>query len=131
MSLSDKTPVRLVQISLFFSVANFIINGINSAEILLFLVFTLSVYVSTRLFILLETISSTRLSDVDEFKFYLGVAAVLFIGIATFAYSWLFGAYYAFVFGVYWISPYDREWIAGRSKLVVFDNKVEYQKTEA
>ena len=128
MQLSDKTPMRLVQVSLFFSLANFIYDGFHWHSIILFAIFTLSVYTTTRLFILLNELQQTATVDMTEFKMYLGIAAVLFIGIATFAYSYMFGVFYLFVVGVYFISPYDRAWLAGRTKIVVFDNKVEYRE---
>ncbi len=128
MQLSDKTPIRLVQVSLFFSVANFIFSGFNWQSLIFFAVFTLSVYTTTRLFILLNELQQTAAVDITELKMYLGVAAILFIGIATFSYSYVFGVFYLFVVGVYFISPYDRAWLAGRSKIVVFDNKVEYRE---
>ncbi|OZG75302.1 hypothetical protein BTA51_02645 [Hahella sp. CCB-MM4] len=128
MLLTDKTPARLAQVSLFFSIANFVFDGINGHSLLLFAVFTLSVYTTTRIFILFNQIQQTAAVDFGELKNYLLVAAVLFIGIATFAYSYLFGVFYLFITGVYFISPYDRDWLAGRSKIVVFENKVEYRE---
>ncbi|RMF13852.1 MAG: hypothetical protein D6758_12455 [Gammaproteobacteria bacterium] len=130
LALSEKTPIRLVQISMVFSVAQLIVGGLNLANLFLIAVFTLSVYVLSRLYTLLEVICTTALTDTTEFRQLLGVAAVLFIGIATFSWSWLFGGFFGFVVAVYLISPYDRDWLAGRMQLVVFDNKVEYRRTE-
>ncbi|WP_369600303.1 hypothetical protein AAIA72_10655 [Hahella sp. SMD15-11] len=131
LSLSEKTPVRLVQISLPFSVAQLLLGGLNWPNLWLIAVFTLSVYVLARLYTLLEVITLTSLTDTTEFRQLLGVAAVLFIGIATFTWSWLFGTYFAFVVAVYLISPYDRDWLAGRMQMVVYDNKVEYRRVDA
>lgn len=128
MSVSEKTPERLVLVSLFFSLVQFMMNGVNGASILLFLVFTLSVYVSVKLFLLLHRIESTALVDTADFKFYLGIAALLFITIATFSYSWVFGVFYGFVLAVYFISPYDRAWLTGKAHLVMQDNKIEYRE---
>ncbi|WP_020407312.1 hypothetical protein [Hahella ganghwensis] len=128
MQLTDKTPARLVQVSLFFSLANFIFSGVNAQSLVLFAVFTVSVYTTTRIFILFNQIQQTAAVDLSELKSYMLIAAVLFIGIATFAYSYVFGVFYLFITGVYFISPYDRDWLAGRSKIVVFDNKVEYRE---
>jgi len=128
MQLSDKTPIRLVQVSLFFSLANFIFTGFNWHSVALFAIFTLSIYATTRLFILLNEIQQTATVDITKFKMYLGIAAILFIGIATFTYSYMFGVFYLFVVGVYFISPYDRAWLAGRTKIVILDNKIEYHE---
>ncbi|MCP5160388.1 MAG: hypothetical protein H7A00_01790 [Hahellaceae bacterium] len=131
MILSDKTPVRLVQMSLFFSAVNFLMAGIHVSSILLFLVFSASVYICSRLFILVERLDMTLTPELPEIRSFLMLGAVLFISIASFAYSWVFGVFYASVFGLYLISPYDRDWIAGKSSMVVHDNKVEYRKSEA
>lgn len=128
MSISEKTPERLVLVSLFFSLVNFLFNGINGASILLFLVFTASVFISVKLFLLLHRIEATALVDTAEFKFYLGMAALFFITIATFSYSWLFGVFYGFVVAVYYISPYDRAWLSGKAEIVMSENKIEYRE---
>ncbi|AZZ89983.1 hypothetical protein EUZ85_04370 [Hahella sp. KA22] len=128
MQLSDKTPTRLVQVSLFFSAAHFLFGGVTWSNILLFLVFTGTVYISTKLFIILQQLQMATVTDLSELKLYLLGAAVLFVGIATFAYSYMFGVFYLFITGVYFISPYDRAWLAGKSRMVVYDNKVEYRE---
>lgn len=128
MQLSEKTPERLVLVSLFFSLLNFIIAGFNSGTFVLFLVFTATVFASVKLFLLLQTIESAALVETGEFKAYLGLLAIFFVSIATFSYSWLFGVFYGLVLAVYWISPYDRAWLTGKAQLVVHDNKVEYRQ---
>ena len=128
MELTEKTPVRLTQVSLFFSIANFILNGVNSSSLLLFLVFTLAVYSTTRIFIALNQLQHSSHADMSDLMLHITIAGVLFVGIATFAYSYLFGVFYAFVTIVYLISPYDRAWLAGRSRIVIYDNKVEYRE---
>jgi len=131
MLLSDKTPTRLVQLSLFFSAVNFLIAGIHLSSLILFLVFTASVYITSRLFILVERLDMTLAPELPEIRSYLLLSAILFIGVASCAYSWVFGVFYASVFGLYIVSPYDRDWIAGKSSMVVHENKVEYRKSEA
>ncbi|MBK8971159.1 MAG: hypothetical protein IPM37_07210 [Hahellaceae bacterium] len=127
MQLSEKTPERLVLVSLFFSAAHFLFSGINGASIVLFLVFTATVFASVKLFLLLQKIEATALVDVSELKAYLSVLGVLFISIATFNYSWMFGLFYGLVIAVYFISPYDRAWLTGKAELVLHENKVEYR----
>ncbi len=128
MGLTEKTPTRLTQVSLFFSAANFIVSGINLSSVILFLVFTISVYSTTKIFIALNDIQHSTHADMSDLMLHMLIAAILFIGIATFAYSYLFGIFYAFVAVVYFISPYDRAWLAGRSRLIIYDNKVEYKE---
>lgn len=132
MDLSDKTPIRLVQVSLLFSVANFLVSGLNTHNIVLFIVFTLTVFVSTKLYLIFRALKeSTTTPIVSELQSYLQVGSVLFIGVATFSYSYLFGLFYLFVFAIYLISPYDRDWLAGRSEIVFTENKLEYRKNQA
>ena len=128
MQLSEKTPVRLVAVSLFFSAFNFMMQGISASTILLFLVFTTTVFASVKLFLLLQKIETAALIETGELKTYLALLALLFVGIASFQYSWLFGVFYGLVLAVYYISPYDRAWLNGKAKLVVHDNKVEYRE---
>ncbi|WP_250658070.1 hypothetical protein [Alkalimarinus coralli] len=131
MDLSDKTPIRLVQVSLLFSIANFLISGLNTQTIILFVVFTLTVFVGTKLYLLFRALKQTSSADVSELQTYLQIMSILFIGIATFSYSYLFGAFYVFVFAIYYISPYDRDWLAGRSEIVFNENKLEYRRNQA
>ena len=128
MELTDKTPVRLTQVSLFFSVANFIINGLGGSSIGLFLIFTLSVFSTTKIFVTVNHLQHSTNTDMSSLMLQLFIAALLFIGIATFAYSCLFGIFYLFVAAVYLISPYDRAWLSGKSDLVVSSNKIEYRE---
>lgn len=130
MDLSDKTPIRLVQVSLLFSIANFFINGLNMYSLVLFVVFTLTVFVSTKLYLLFRALKqSTTTPIVGELQPYLQLGGVLLIGVATFTYSYMFGLFYLLVFAVYLISPYDRDWLAGRSEIVFIENKLEYRNT--
>lgn len=132
MDLSDKTPTRLVQVSLLFSLANFFIYGLNTHSIILFIVFTLTVFASTKLYLLFTALKHTsNNANITELQTYLQLASVLFIGIATFSYSYMFGVFYLFVFAIYLISPYDRDWIAGRSEIVFSENKLEYRRNQA
>lgn len=132
MDLSDKTPIRLVQVSLLFSAANFIINGLNAYNIVLFIVFTLTVFVSTKLYLLFTDLKqSTKSEDLTELQSYLQLGSVIFIGVATLSYSYMFGIFYLFVFAIYLISPYDRDWLAGRSEIVFNENKLEYRRNQA
>lgn len=128
MKLSDKTPTRLVQISLFFSVANLVISGFAISAFFLLIVFTLSVYTFAKIAVVLL---SPRLQDqagVDELKFYFGVLAVIFITIATFGYSALFGIFYLTLAVIYLISPYDRDWVSGDVDIVLVGDKIEYKR---
>ncbi len=131
MDLSTKTPVRLVQVSLLFSIANFFINGFNVQSLLLFAVFTLTVYISTNIYLTFRSLKQTGKVDVSDLQSYLQIAGLLFIGVATFAYSYLFGLFYLFVYAIYLISPYDRDWLAGRSEIVFTGNKLEYRQNNA
>lgn len=126
--LSEKTPERLVLISLFFSLLNFFGHGLNGQSILVFLAFTASVFIVVKLFMLVQKLDAQGLDGLDELKGWLTAAAVLFIGIATFTCSWMFGTFFACVVAVYFISPYDRAWLAGKAEIVVHDNKVEYRQ---
>ena len=128
MELTDKTPVRLTQVSLFFSVANFIINGLGFSSIGLFLIFTLSVFSTTKIFVTVNQLQHSTNADMSGLMLQLFITALLFIGIATFAYSCLFGIFYLFVAAVYLISPYDRDWLSGKSELVLSSNKIEYRE---
>ncbi len=131
MDLSDKTPVRLVQVSLFFSIANFFISGVTTNSLVLFVLFTLTVYISCKIYITLRELKITVTADLTDLQTYLQIAGILFIGIATFAYSYLFGLFYLFVYAIYLISPYDRDWIAGRSEIIFRENRLEYRRKEA
>lgn len=131
MDLSDKTPVRLVQVSLIFSIANFFISGVNTNSLVLFVLFTLTVYISCKIYITLRELKITVTADLTDLQTYLQIAGILFIGIATFAYSYLFGLFYLFVYAIYLISPYDRDWIAGRSEIIFRENRLEYRRKEA
>ncbi|UZE94599.1 hypothetical protein [Alkalimarinus alittae] len=132
MDLSDKTPIRLVQVSLLFSLANFLINGLNTHNIVLFIVFTLTVFVSTKLYLLFTGLKQTTKSEnLTELQTYLQLGSVLFIGVATLSYSYMFGIFYLFVFAIYLISPYDRDWLAGRSEIVFIENKLEYRRNQS
>jgi hypothetical protein len=130
MDLSNKTPTRLVQVSLIFSIGNFIISDFTSETFVLFILFTLTVYVSCKIYLIvcdLKDNSKTDYIAISDLQTYLQVASILFITIATFAYSYVFGAFYLFVYAIYLISPYDRDWLAGRSEIVLTDNKLEYR----
>ena len=131
MDLSDKTPTRLVQVSLLFSIVNIISYGLNSHNIVLFVLFTLTVYVSTKVYLLFRDLKQSATTDLSDLQTYLQISGILFISIATFAYSYLFGLFYLFVYAIYLISPYDRDWLAGRSEIVFTGNKLEYRRKEA
>lgn len=130
MDLSDKTPARLVQVSLIFSIGNFIISGFSSETLVLFLLFTLTVYISCKIYLTFCDLKSNSNADyiaISDLQTYLQIASLIFITIATFSYSYVFGAFYLFVYSIYLISPYDRDWLAGRSEIVYTDNKLEYR----
>lgn len=118
----------MVQVSLAFSLVNFIIIGVSLYSLLLFAVFSFSVYATTRIAVILTNSELQLIPELESLKFHLLLLGVLFIGIATFAYSYLFGIFYATVAIIYAISPYDRDWLLGESKVVVVGNKIEYQK---
>jgi hypothetical protein len=131
LKISDKTPLRLTQVSLAFSFVNFLLTGLNWHSILVFLIFTISVYASCRVAMLLLSPHLCALPEAESLKFHLSILGVVFIAIATFSYSLLFGIFYVSVTAVYLISPYDRDWLMGESKVVVVGNKVEYRKEES
>jgi len=129
MALTNKTPARLTQISLVFSLFNFFSNGLNSSTILLFIVFTLSVYSSARIWVAVNQVQHSSYGDMSGLSMHLVIAAILFIGIATFTYSALFGVFYICVAAIYLISPQDRGWLAGNKQIVIVGNKIEYRDT--
>jgi len=134
MDLSNKTPARLVQVSLIFSIGNFIISGFSSETFVLFILFTLTVYISCKIYLTFCDLKENSKADyiaLSDLQTYLQIAALLFITIATFAYSYVFGAFYLFVYAIYLISPYDRDWLAGRSEIVFTGNKLEYRNKQA
>lgn len=128
MDLSDKTPLRLVQISLIFTITNLIISGLNGYTFMLAILFTLTIYASAKVYLSFEDLKNRIASDISELETFLQILAVIFIGIATFTYSYMFGLFYLFVYGVYLISPYDRDWLAGRSDIIFTGNKLEYRQ---
>jgi ABC-type phosphate transport system permease subunit len=128
MKLGDKTPTRLVQVSLFFSVTNLVLSGFSGSAFLLLLVFTLSVYSFAKVAVVLW---SPRLQDQaawDQLKFHFGVLAVIFITIATVGYSMLFAVFYLTLAVVYMISPYDRDWVSGDADIVLEGGQVHYKR---
>lgn len=126
--VSEKTPVRLVQVSLAFSFVNFLVNGLNGQTLLAFLAFTITVYFSGRIALLLGSPGMKMLPEAEGLKLPLLGFCALQIAIVTLTYSWLFGAFYLSVFAIYMISPYDRDWLLGSSKVVMVGNKIEYRK---
>ncbi|PIE43567.1 MAG: hypothetical protein CSA50_04435 [Gammaproteobacteria bacterium] len=128
LEISKKMPIRLVQISLAFSLVNFFVQGLSWNSFLLFVLFTLSVYVSAQVIALINSPELKMIPEVEALKSYLLTLFGLFVMIATCTYSCLFGVFYLAIGLVYLISPYDRDWLLGQSKLVVIDNKIEYQK---
>lgn len=130
LKLSDKTPIRLTQVSLAFSFVNFLVTGINWHSIAIFLVFTAAVYCSCRVALLILSPQLNAVPEIEPLKFHLAILGIIFISIATLTYSWIFGIFYLAVTAVYLISPYDRDWLMGESKVVVVGNKVEYRKEE-
>ena len=133
MDLSNKTPARLVQVSLIFSIGNFIISGFSPESWVLFILFTLTVYISCKIYLIFCDLKENSKVDyiaLNNLQTHLQVAALLFITIATFSYSYVFGAFYLFVYVIYLISPYDRDWLAGRSEIVFTGKKLEYRNKE-
>lgn len=128
MDFSERTPMRLTQVSFIFSLINFFISGFNSATIILFLVFTLAVYSTTKIFVAINQLQHSTHADMSSLSLNLLIAGVLFIAIASFNYSHLFGVFYLVIAVIYLISPYDRAWLAGKSKIVMRDNKIEYRE---
>ncbi len=126
--VSEKTPSRLVKVSLAFSFVNFLVSGVNSSTLLAFLVFTATVYFSGRIALMLGSHALKMVPEVEDLKLPLLGFCAIQIAIVTFTYSWLFGAFYVAVFAIYMISPYDRDWLLGSSKVVVVGNKLEYRK---
>jgi len=128
MELTDKSPLRLTQISLIFSLVNFVANGINSSSIILFLVFTILVYSTTRILVAISTLQHSTYADMSGLSGHLVIAGLLFIGIAAFTYSALFGVFYLVVGTLYLISPNDRAWLAGKKQISLIDNKIQYHE---
>lgn len=131
LKISDKTPLRLTQVSLAFSLVNFLVTGLSWHSVLVFIVFTIAVYSSCRVALLVLSPQLNAVPEIEPLKFHLSILGVLFISIVTLSFSWLFGIFYVAVTAVYLISPYDRDWLMGESKVVVVGNKVEYRKEEA
>jgi len=128
MKLGNKTPTRLVQVSLFFSVTNLVLSGFSGSAFLLLLVFTLSVYSFAKVAVALW---NPRLQDqaaLDQLKFHFGVLAVIFITIATIGYSMLFAIFYLTLAVVYMTSPYDRDWVSGDADIVLEGGQVHYKR---
>jgi hypothetical protein len=128
MELTDRTPLRLTQVSLLFSLANFIISGVSGSSIGLFLIFTLSIYSTTKIYVSINQIQHSTHADMSSLIMNMVIAGIIFIGIASFTYSHLFGIFYVTIAVVYLVSPYDRSWLAGKTRIVVYNNKVEYQE---
>ena len=127
MDFTDRTPMRLTLVSLLFSLVNFIVAGVNSSSITLFLVFTLSIYSVTRIFVAINQLQHSTHADMSSLIMHLLLAGAVFVGIASFTYSHLFGIFYLIVAVVYLISPYDRAWLEGKADIVMYDNKIEYR----
>jgi len=127
MDLAEKAPLTLTKVSLFFSLINFFISGVNTSSIILFLVFTLSVYSTTRIFVAISQLQHATYTEKRSFYLHLLIVGLIFVGIASFSYSLIFGIFYSAIIAIYIISPHDRAWLAGKKKLVFVKNKVEYQ----
>lgn len=130
MELTDKSPIRLTQISLIFSLVNFFANGFNSASIILFIVFTMLVYSTTRILVAISTLQHSTYADMSGLSGHLVIAGLLFTGIAALTYSALFGVFYVVIGTLYLISPNDRAWLAGKKQLSIIDNKIQYYEHE-
>ncbi|PID44451.1 MAG: hypothetical protein CSB48_01855 [Proteobacteria bacterium] len=130
-NINERAPLRLVKVSLAFSLVNFFVQGLNWDSLLVFILFTSSVYVSAQIALLVNSPDFKMIPEIEPLRLNLLAFCGIFIVIATFAYSCLFGVFYAVIGLIYLISPYDREWLTGQSKIVIVGNKVEYRKGSA
>ncbi|MAM87035.1 hypothetical protein [Allohahella sp. A8] len=127
MQTTDKFPGRLTLIAVIFALINCVFQGFSGASILLLFVFTLSVFCCAKLMVSMQKLADVAPLETASLRFFLTVLGLIFVAIATFSYSYLFGVYFALIAALYVISPQDRDWLSGRTRIVMHDNRVEYR----
>lgn len=128
MQATDKLAGRLTLIAFVFAFINCLFEGFSGGSLLLLVVLTVSVYCSSKLYGSMLRLAEQAPLETASLRFFLTILGLIFIAIATLTYSVMFGVFFGLIAALFIISPQDRDWLAGRSRIVMTDNKLEYRQ---